>query len=528
MVLGFNRIVLSLIAQDALAMNASHHHHHDIDYDAVRADILDVMIDPSWDNGNYAATFIRLAWHASGTYNKEDKTGGSYGGTMRHALEAMDPQNAGLKFARDVLEPIQQKYPKISHGDLWVLASYVALEATNGPKIQFHPGRVDADERKAVAPGRLPDPERGLVPGMGVDSENRLLGWENLAQHIRDVFGRMGFTDEETVALMVGGHAYGRCHKESTGYEGAWMQNELYFSNEYAVDMSGDEWIPVTTDTKLANGAFVPDDLRPSGKRQYIDLTTIDPTVGFQGMRGDDVHKFTQEAEGLAPGQYKVADIWINVRQTADPSSDILVRLQQNATVEVIGLKTDGTGKVRGQLIHGGWVTIMSGSGFKYFERAGDFNMKTLGGEFRMIQWNAPAPIFESPDRNSAKLSQIPAGSDFECGDLQYDVDGNLYGQLSTGGWALVYSPVLGLLGEKKVHGWNENERRKPQRDQYGHQMMLVSDMVMKWDETFKKTLDIYADVATGTDRLREDFGKAFKKLTELGCHWSSENSVVV
>merc|ERR1712241_1271175 len=98
----------------------------------------------------------------------------------------------------------------------------------------------------------------------------------------------------------------------------------------------------------------------------------------------------------------------------------------------------------------------------------------------------------------------------------------NVFCQLSTGSWALVYSPEHGHIAEKIVHNWNDDGTRKPQKDQFGHQMMLVSDMVLKWDKTFRALMEPYnTDDTSGVDLLREDFGKAFKKLTELGCPWT-------
>merc|ERR1719446_1046002 len=100
-----------------------------------------VMDSPDWDDGSYAPVLIRLAWHSSGTYDAKDYTGGSYGATMRHALEANDPDNAGLGAARELLEPIKNAHPGLSYADLWILASYCAIEHTGGPKMEFTGGR---------------------------------------------------------------------------------------------------------------------------------------------------------------------------------------------------------------------------------------------------------------------------------------------------------------------------------------------------------------------------------------------------
>merc|ERR1719262_1393227 len=131
------------------------------DFDTVRKDLVAIMDSPDWDDGSYAPLLIRLAWHSSGTYSCYDGTGGSNGATMRHALEAGDPENAGLKGARDYLEQIKKKHPSMSYADIWILAAYCAIEHTGGPVIEFRGGRRDKDESYAVAPGRLPGAERG-------------------------------------------------------------------------------------------------------------------------------------------------------------------------------------------------------------------------------------------------------------------------------------------------------------------------------------------------------------------------------
>lgn len=87
---------------------------------------------------------MRLAWHAAGTYNTFDNTGGSHGATMRFAPESAWGANAGLGIARDILEPIKTKFgSKLSYADLWTLAGIVAIEHMGGPKITWRPGRTD-------------------------------------------------------------------------------------------------------------------------------------------------------------------------------------------------------------------------------------------------------------------------------------------------------------------------------------------------------------------------------------------------
>merc|ERR1719433_2345402 len=163
-----------------------------------------------FDDGSLGPVFVRLAWHCSGTYDQKTCTGGSYGATMRFSPEAGDGANAGLEIARKRLEPIKEKFPEISYADLYIFACYVAIEEMGGPQIPFRWGRRDAgsahsdDTQLTIPPnGRLPDAAQG-------------------AQHVRDVFYRMGFNDREIVALVGGGHALGRCHTDRSGFDGPW------------------------------------------------------------------------------------------------------------------------------------------------------------------------------------------------------------------------------------------------------------------------------------------------------------------
>jgi cytochrome c peroxidase len=207
------------------------------------------MDNPSWDDGSLAPIFIRLAWHSSGTYDKASDTGGSNGAGMRFEAEAADCENAGLHSARAFLEPIKRKFPGISYSDLWILAAYVGIEHTGGPKIAFRPGRVDWESETHLTSGgwcnpmpegghnRLPGAEKYVNHEAGVDADGRPAGWQQLCVHIRDeVFYRMGFDDREIVALLCGGHVYGRCHPTSSGYAGAWVEHPTKWSNEYATD----------------------------------------------------------------------------------------------------------------------------------------------------------------------------------------------------------------------------------------------------------------------------------------------------
>ncbi|KAJ3028056.1 UNVERIFIED_CONTAM: heme peroxidase [Siphonaria sp. JEL0065] len=195
-----------------------------LDYQEVYNAIADILDNDNYDDGSYAPVLVRLAWHASGTYDKNTKTGGSNGATMRFDPEATHGANAGLSVARNVLEPIKKKFPQISYADLWTLAGVVAIQETGGPIIPWRAGRADAVSAEFCPPdGRLPDAAQGQ-------------------RHIRDIFYRMGFNDQEITAL-IGAHALGRCHKDRSGFEGPWTRAPTTFSNDYYKRLLEEKWV---------------------------------------------------------------------------------------------------------------------------------------------------------------------------------------------------------------------------------------------------------------------------------------------
>jgi hypothetical protein len=373
---------------------------------------------------------------------------------------------------------------------------------------------------KAIAPGRIPDAEQGLDPGMSVDSKGRLKGWEKVTQNIRQVFDRIGFSDREAVALLGGGHAYGRCHREYSGYEGAWMENMLYFSNEYVTDMLGDTWIPVNGTSKIPNGAYPPNDLRPrADKRQYIDISSMDPTKqmpgsgDLSGMRSDDTTR-------IPTGEYIVNTTWINIREDSEVHARLLGRVSQNTTLSILEVKQDASGAVRGRASHGGWVSIIGSGGVGLLERIGDLNPKSLATGWRIVNV-APAPVFSSAEANSKANDFIAADQDFNCQHIVVNPDASVMCEYATDKWAKVYSSEDGLIAEQKVKNWNDVERRVPIKDQYGHQMMLVSDMIFAWDPAYRKHMEDFSK--DDGELLKKEFGAAYKRLTELGCPWSAD-----
>lgn len=211
-----------------------------LDYDSLKADLIALMTDSQdwWpaDYGHYGPFFIRMTWHAAGTYRTGDGRGGGGSGQQRFAPLNSWPDNGNLDKARRLLWPIKQKYGKnISWADLFILAGNVAIESMGGPVFGFGGGRKDVFEPETVYWGTeelwvdtgaetriIPEEERtledplaaiqmGLIyvnpegPGGNPDP---LLS----ARDVRETFARMAMNDEETVALVAGGHAFGKAH----------------------------------------------------------------------------------------------------------------------------------------------------------------------------------------------------------------------------------------------------------------------------------------------------------------------------
>ena len=207
-----------------------------VDLQKVRDSIVKLVEDDAEqrdDGTSLAGTFIRLAWHCCGTYQKSDNSGGSNGARMRYNPEASYGNNAGLDAARAKLEPIKAKYPDLSYADLYTYAGVVAVEEAGGPKIPYETGRTDdADGSKSDPKDRLPNANMGSM--------------NNTVAHVRAIFGRMGFTDQEIVALL-GAHAMGRCHTDASGFWGPWTNAETTFSNEYFRLLIEERWSPKLT-----------------------------------------------------------------------------------------------------------------------------------------------------------------------------------------------------------------------------------------------------------------------------------------
>lgn len=272
-----------------------------LDYQALKQDLYDLMTtSQDWwpaDYGHYGPLFIRMAWHSAGTYRTGDGRGGAGTGTQRFAPLNSWPDNANLDKARRLLWPIKQKYGnKISWADLLILAGNAAIESMGGKTIGFGGGRADVwhpeediywgaekewlGDKRYSGDRELENPLAAVQMGLiYVNPEGPNGNPDPLAsaRDIRETFKRMGMNDEETVALVAGGHTFGKAHGAgdaaqvgpepeaapveamglgwqsthgsgkgrdtiSSGIEGAWTTNPTQWDNGFFELLFGYEW----------------------------------------------------------------------------------------------------------------------------------------------------------------------------------------------------------------------------------------------------------------------------------------------
>jgi cytochrome c peroxidase len=142
---------------------------------------------------------------------------------MRFSPESLHGANAGLNLAREYMEDIKRQFPWISYGDLWTLGGVCAIQEMGGPTIPWRAGRIDGTADNVTPDGRLPDASQG-------------------PRHLRDIFYRMGFNDQEIVALS-GAHALGRCHRDRSGFDGPWTFSPVTVSNEFFRLLLDEKWV---------------------------------------------------------------------------------------------------------------------------------------------------------------------------------------------------------------------------------------------------------------------------------------------
>lgn len=239
--------------------------------------------DDCWpaDFGHYGPFFVRLAWHCSGTFRAKDGLGGCAGGRIRFSPEAEWADNANLDKARSLLVPIKDKFgDALSWGDLYILAGTLAIADMGGPTQNFCFGRIDnADgvksqmlncdpEWSATNQGEVCPKLLGATWTGGQDVSGLIYvnpqgpnGDPNpylSAQDVERTFGRMGMSPSQTVALIGGGHAFGKAHASAgpdglptSGFEGQWTTTPTEWNNEYFKSLINENWDTHSTGGKI-------------------------------------------------------------------------------------------------------------------------------------------------------------------------------------------------------------------------------------------------------------------------------------
>ena len=347
-----------------------------INYNALKKDLNDLMTQSQdwWpaDYGHYGPFFIRMTWHAAGTYRTGDGRGGGGTGAQRFAPLNSWPDNGNLDKARRLLWPIKQKYgQKISWADLLILAGNVAIESMGGKTIGFSGGRNDIwapeediywgkenewlENKRYSGERDLENPLAAVQMGLiyvnpeGPDGNpDPLLS----AKDIRETFARMAMNDEETVALTAGGHTFGKAHGAgnpelvgpepegspieqmglgwkndfgsgkgrdtiTSGIEGAWTPNPTKWDNGYFDMLFGYEWELV----KSPAGAHIwhainpkEKDLAPDSEDKSLKVPTM-MTTADMAMREDPIYKKISKHFHKNPEEFadKFAHAWFKL-----------------------------------------------------------------------------------------------------------------------------------------------------------------------------------------------------------------------
>ncbi len=310
-----------------------------LDYFALKSDLNTLLTQSQdwWpaDFGNYGPLFIRMAWHSAGTYRTGDGRGGTRSGMERFAPQNSWPDNANLDKARRLLWPIKQKYGnKISWADLMILAGNVALENMGFKTFGFAGGRIDVwepeqhvywgpeskwlDDQRYTEGRQLEKPLAAVQMGLiyvNPEGPNGNPDPIASAKDIRETFGRMSMNDEETVALIAGGHTFGKTHGAASashvgpepeaasieaqgfgwlsdynsgsgkdaitsGLEVTWTSTPTQWSNKFFTTLFNNEWelttSPAGAKQWVAKNGFanVPDAFDPNKKHLPTMLTT--------------------------------------------------------------------------------------------------------------------------------------------------------------------------------------------------------------------------------------------------------------
>ncbi|TCD58741.1 catalase/peroxidase HPI [Synechococcus sp. BS56D] len=433
----------------------------ELDLEAVKHDLQELMTDSQdwWpaDWGHYGALFIRMAWHSAGTYRMADGRGGAGHGNQRFAPLNSWPDNTNLDKARRLIWPIKRKYGnRISWADLIILTGNVALESMGFRTFGFAGGRTDiwqpeddvfwgkettwlGDERHA-ADGQLNNPLAAVEMGLIYVNPEGPEGHPDpvaSGREVRETFARMGMTVEETVALVAGGHTFGKCHGAAaadhleaepegagleeqglgwrnrfasgkaehtitSGIEGAWKPNptrwdlgyfEMMFSYEWELSKSpAGAWQWVAKDVKPHH--MIPD-AHVHGKSSAPIMTTADLSLRHDPIMEPIARRFHQDqgafADTFARAWFKLThrdlgpralylgpDVPEEVQIWQDPVPAVNHPLIDDADISNLKRQILASGQSISALVATAWA---SASTFRGSDRRGGAN----GGRIRLL-----------------------------------------------------------------------------------------------------------------------------------------------
>ena len=455
-----------------------------LDYQALKADLVRLMTDSQdwWpaDFGHYGPQMIRMAWHSAGTYRTTDGRGGGGRGQQRFAPLNSWPDNVNIDKTRRLLWPIKQKYgQQISWADLMILAGNVALESMGFRTFGFGAGRDDVwepdldvswgAEKEWLADDKRFEGNRELVKSLGAthmgliyvnpQGPNASGDYLAAAKDIRATFSRMAMDDEETVALIAGGHTFGKAHGAasesfkgaepeggvmedqgfgwtsrhgigfgkdtvSSGLEVTWTTTPAQWSNNFFENLFKFEWEPMTSPAGAKqwvakNGPEIIPDAHIPGKFNKPTMLTTDLTLRFDPEFGKISKRFLENpqafAEAFARAWYKLThrDMGPKARYLGPevPKEDLIwqdplpAATHKPTAADIADLKAKiaASGLSVGELVSVAWA---SASTFRGGDKRGGAN----GARVRLApqkDWAVNQPVLKA----LAKLEEIQKAS---------------------------------------------------------------------------------------------------------------------
>ncbi|GAB4120901.1 MAG: catalase/peroxidase HPI [Rhodothalassiaceae bacterium] len=454
-----------------------------LDLAAVKADLEALMTtSQDWwpaDYGHYGPLFIRMAWHSAGTYRALDGRGGADGGQQRFEPLNSWPDNASLDKARRLLWPVKQKYGRsISWADLMILAGNVALESMGFPVLGFAGGRIDdweadhvywgpetrwlADERHS-GDRELEKPLAAVQMGLiYVNPEGPNGNPDPLAaaRDIRESFGRMAMNDEETVALIAGGHTFGKAHGAhrpgdcvgpepaaapleaqgfgwenrcgkgkaedtvTSGLEGAWSADPIAWTTQFLDNLFAYDWVQTRSPAGAIqwvpsneNAAALVPDAHVAGRRHAPIMLTTDLALKFDPTYREIAERFHNDPDAFADAfarawfklthrdlgprsRYLGSDVPREAMLWQDPIPPVDHKLIDDRDVARLKSEILKSGLDRAALIRAAWSAAAS-------YRNSDMRGGSDGGRLRLDPQRSWAA--NSPDELNDVLSRLEA-----------------------------------------------------------------------------------------------------------------------